>query len=281
MKELRQMIFSHWRILGSRTTKNNEWHLLEYTGTGESMYTEYLTRASSCRLLLLWDDEWPVSVNAFSKGHVNVFVHVGNRRFLRRLKTMNLLPRLCGGDFDKILSLFEKMGRVNGSGTTMINFCCALSDVGLSDLGLSGWKRGGKRLWRAERISGLDLNRISSTRKFARRLNGRGSSFEEQTGKFTGKERGVLETKNEDRMVENGDRNTAYFHKKASNRREKNRILGLRNDDGVWKKEKDDMIMIIEDYISINFCTSNPSIEDTAKILNAVEKILDSLWLVG
>ncbi|XP_062015245.1 uncharacterized protein LOC133731834 [Rosa rugosa] len=48
-----------------------------------------------------------------------------------------------------------------------------------------------------------------------------------------------------------GDRNTKYFHRKASNRRAKNRIQGLFDDDGVWQNTEKGITGVVLDY----FCS--------------------------
>ena len=39
-----------------------------------------------------------------------------------------------------------------------------------------------------------------------------------------------------------GDRNTEYFHHRASERRRKNAIVGLWNDEGIWCDSKEDIV---------------------------------------
>ena len=48
--------------------------------------------------------------------------------------------------------------------------------------------------------------------------------------------------------ITNGDRNTSFFHQKASNRKQRNFINDLTDDSGVWHKDDQSMERIILDY---------------------------------
>ena len=45
-----------------------------------------------------------------------------------------------------------------------------------------------------------------------------------------------------------GDRNTKYFHHRASERRRKNAIVGLWNDEGIWCDSKEDIVRTVLSY---------------------------------
>ncbi|KAK9901856.1 hypothetical protein M0R45_001915 [Rubus argutus] len=50
-----------------------------------------------------------------------------------------------------------------------------------------------------------------------------------------------------------GDRNTKFFHQKASNRRTKNRLTGLFENHGVWQSIDSDLKTVVIDYFSLCF----------------------------
>lgn len=59
--------------------------------------------------------------------------------------------------------------------------------------------------------------------------------------------------------IRDGDRNTNYFHHKASQRRRKNRIDGLMDEGGVWKTEEDGIEHIVENFYANLFTSNSPS----------------------
>ncbi|KAK0596643.1 hypothetical protein LWI29_017686 [Acer saccharum] len=67
-----------------------------------------------------------------------------------------------------------------------------------------------------------------------------------------------------------GDRNSSFFHAKASGRRARNRIAGLRNDSGVWKDSNEDLASIISAYFSGLYTSSFPSSQDLEKVTKNV-----------
>lgn len=59
--------------------------------------------------------------------------------------------------------------------------------------------------------------------------------------------------------LKDGDKNTSYFHHKASQRKRRNLILKLQDDNGEWKTSEEDIGKRITDYISAIFSSSGPS----------------------
>lgn len=66
----------------------------------------------------------------------------------------------------------------------------------------------------------------------------------------------------------NGDRNTKFFHRKASNRRTRNILLGLFDKDGVWQDSDLGMEGVMLSYFQDIFTTANL---DLAYINSVVE----------
>ncbi|XP_048494687.1 uncharacterized protein LOC125494872 [Beta vulgaris subsp. vulgaris] len=61
-------------------------------------------------------------------------------------------------------------------------------------------------------------------------------------------------------VLRDGDRNTAYFHNKATERKKRNRITRMVDKDGVMKEEKEEIAEIVVDYFNELSTTSRPQI---------------------
>ncbi|KAK3192990.1 hypothetical protein Dsin_024300 [Dipteronia sinensis] len=59
--------------------------------------------------------------------------------------------------------------------------------------------------------------------------------------------------------LQQGDRNTRFFHSTASARRARNRIHGLIDEGGTWRDSKDDLEIIISQYFSGLFSSNHPT----------------------
>ena len=60
-------------------------------------------------------------------------------------------------------------------------------------------------------------------------------------------------------LYKEGDKNTKFFHARASERRKKNSILGLWNEDGVWCESKESITTTIIAYFEKIYTTSSPT----------------------
>ncbi|KAL5539767.1 hypothetical protein UlMin_045145 [Ulmus minor] len=110
-------------------------------------------------LMLLWQNEWDVSIQSYSSGHIDATIispdnftwrltcfygnlHRELRKFswelLQRLSSLSNLPWLVVGDFNEITCDEEKRGGPPRSLTAMINFSHALANCSLHDLGFKG-----------------------------------------------------------------------------------------------------------------------------------------------
>lgn len=72
--------------------------------------------------------------------------------------------------------------------------------------------------------------------------------------------------------ITNGDRNTPFFHQKASNRKKRNFINGLTDDSEVWHDDDQNMERIILDYFSDIFHSNCPT--DTIVIVRAIQLVV-------
>lgn len=71
--------------------------------------------------------------------------------------------------------------------------------------------------------------------------------------------------------LKDGDRNTAFFHKKASNRRARNRISSLQDENGVRQSHPDSIQKKILDYFEKIFCSEGLNTEALNMIIAAMD----------
>ncbi|XP_021839603.2 uncharacterized protein [Spinacia oleracea] len=72
--------------------------------------------------------------------------------------------------------------------------------------------------------------------------------------------------------MKDGDKNTSYFHRKASNKKHVNGIKGLFDEAGVWKVGKGDLEGIVTDYFQNLFTTENAS--GFLQALEGIERVV-------
>lgn len=71
-----------------------------------------------------------------------------------------------------------------------------------------------------------------------------------------------------------GDRNTRFFHAKASKRKRNNSISGLFNGVGIWTEDMGEVEGIIQEYFGSLFQSSNPDSAVIDEILEAVVPVV-------
>ncbi|KAK2654873.1 hypothetical protein Ddye_014729 [Dipteronia dyeriana] len=71
--------------------------------------------------------------------------------------------------------------------------------------------------------------------------------------------------------LKNGDRNSQYFHSRASSRRAKTNILGLFDDTNARKDDRESIIRVVENYFSDILRSNQPSESDYALVLDTVQ----------
>ena len=69
-----------------------------------------------------------------------------------------------------------------------------------------------------------------------------------------------------------GDRNTSFFHQKASNRKQKNFIKGLTGEHGIWQTDDHSMEQITLGYFSNIFHSNGPT--DTSVVVAAIKPVV-------
>ena len=69
-----------------------------------------------------------------------------------------------------------------------------------------------------------------------------------------------------------GDKNTKFFHNRASQIRQKNQIEGLMDETGVWRTGEQQIGRIAEEYFQKIFSTSCPTNVD--EVLTAVNSVV-------
>ena len=75
---------------------------------------------------------------------------------------------------------------------------------------------------------------------------------------------------------QSGDRNTRFFHARASSRFKKNNITGLMDSHGVWREEEHEIGEIVVSYHADLFRSNRPT--EFSELLNAVQpKVSDDM----
>lgn len=80
--------------------------------------------------------------------------------------------------------------------------------------------------------------------------------------------------RSKNQWTQEGDRNTRFFHAKASQQKRMNSISGLYNSEGEWKEEVEDVERIILSYFGGLFQTSNPAPAIIDEVLEAVSLVV-------
>ena len=72
--------------------------------------------------------------------------------------------------------------------------------------------------------------------------------------------------------ITDGNRNTSFFHQKASNCKDRNFIRGITNHSGVWQEDDQVMERIVLDYFNSIFRSNGPT--DIAPITTAIRPVV-------
>ena len=120
----------------------------------------------------------------------------------------------------------------------------------------------------------IELNSKKLNRAELEAAKGRGDtnliwSLKTELNDLLDKESQMWHQRSRTLFMKEGDRNTRYFHSKASQRFRRNRILGLRNEANVWCSEDSQIKEIATHYYHTLFSSSQPTEFDN--ILEAVQ----------
>ncbi|KAL2937830.1 hypothetical protein RDABS01_021279 [Bienertia sinuspersici] len=74
--------------------------------------------------------------------------------------------------------------------------------------------------------------------------------------------------------IKDRDKNTKYFHHKASQRRRRNTIKGLFDDQGQWRVEEEALESVFEHYFQNLFTSTNPTDEDMERVIDSVGSVI-------
>jgi hypothetical protein len=110
-----------------------------------------------------------------------------------------------------------------------------------------------RRLLRSAEIEAVRSGNMSTVKSLKMEVN---SLF--------GKEERLWRQRSRSNWLRAGDQNTRFFHGRASQRRRRNRIVGLRDEDGNWRDSSEEVVAILTRYYESIFQTSLPDQIDNA-----------------
>uniref|UniRef100_A0A2N9IJ26 Reverse transcriptase zinc-binding domain-containing protein n=1 Tax=Fagus sylvatica TaxID=28930 RepID=A0A2N9IJ26_FAGSY len=86
------------------------------------------------------------------------------------------------------------------------------------------------------------------------------------------KEEKMWKQRSRTQWLQSGDRNTRFFHCQATQRRRRNSIQQLRDNDGVWRSSEAEIEQLLVSYYSDLFTTSSPG--DFEEVIDGVKKVV-------
>ncbi|KAL3833965.1 hypothetical protein ACJIZ3_008701 [Penstemon smallii] len=89
------------------------------------------------------------------------------------------------------------------------------------------------------------------------------------------KENMMWEQRAKAHWLKDGDRNTSFFHARATGRKERNEILDIRNAKGVWCESESEIENTVIDYFQNLFTSARPSDEVISTVLESVRVKVD------
>ncbi|KAH9750466.1 reverse transcriptase domain-containing protein [Citrus sinensis] len=254
-------------------------------------------------LALLWSSEVTVHIQSYSKHHIDSVVYAENGSYwrctgvyghlvagqkyhtwtlLKRLASFSSLPWLCFGDFNEILLPNEKKGGNNREIKLMYEFREAIRECDLRDM---GWK-GMPFTWSNKRYeAGLieeRLDRFLCNKSWElKNMQLQGLQYvdgkkiqdiERQIDGFLVDEEIYWKQRSRADWLREGDKNTKFFHAKASSRKRKNKIWGILNEQDEWTEEAADVEKIFCDYFANLYTSTKPSQQQIDAALQGMPK---------
>ncbi|KAL5791779.1 hypothetical protein ACOSP7_000373 [Xanthoceras sorbifolium] len=195
------------------------------------------------------------------------------------------LPWIIGGDFNEILRSEEKLGGLVRSHRAMDSFREVVDDCNLIDMGFKGslftWSNRQdviEKAWNS-RVGQDAISVLQSNLKdqLADLQNGVGNrdwgkirALEDQIDAVVDKFEVFWRQRSRATWLKAGDKNSKFFHAKASQRRRRNKINGILDSDGVWKEKEADIARVVSDYYNKLFDSTFSSCFLTDSVLQAV-----------
>ncbi|KAL0454592.1 UNVERIFIED_CONTAM: hypothetical protein Slati_0798400 [Sesamum latifolium] len=141
---------------------------------------------------------------------------------------------------------------------------------------LSGWS---KRTFQCDkkRVQSLE-NRLSviSSGLMTEALCEEASNIRKELERIAAFDETKWRQRSKDLWLREGDQNTAFFHRRASHRFQTNMIRRIKNSEGVWVEEAEDIQKCILEYFGGIFASSQPQRDNIAKGTEHLRRVVDA-----
>ncbi|GJX88622.1 ribonuclease H [Tanacetum coccineum] len=167
---------------------------------------------------------------------------------------------ICFGDFNEILYAFEKLGGRGCNTNEMVDFSHACNIGNMEDMDATGVKF----TWSNGR-QGCD----NVKKKLDR---GEQDILKEEIKELLTREEVMWKQRSRVQWLREGDKNTRYFHTRATSQNKRNSILRLKDEDGRWVDNEDGVCDLVSAYFSNLFSSSSPQHCDS--VVEAIDQSL-------
>ena len=96
--------------------------------------------------------------------------------------------------------------------------------------------------------------------------------LKKEINSLMGKEERMWQQRSRTLHIKDGDRNTQYFHCRATQRRHKNLITGINNQSNIWCTKPEEVSGMFMNYFQQLFSSTNPDIE--VSDLNSIPRVV-------